>query len=92
MDVARAGCHEDTGAKVTGENARRSKTDRLVRINPRPELRKISDGAISLISEGFDDVVNWGLRRAMEGLPLDVPPESLVEFHTQYTQDTKISQ
>ena len=86
------GCHKETVAEVVGENARRSETDRLVRVDPRPKLCKLSDSAISLISEGFDDVGNWGLKATNGGLPLDVPPESLMEFHTQDTQDTKISQ
>ena len=67
VDVARAGCHEDTGAKVVGENARRYNTDRLVRVDPRPELREVSDRAISLNSEGFDDVSNCGLKATNGG-------------------------
>ena len=61
------GCHKETVAEVVGENARRFETDRLVRVDPRPKLRKLSDSAIPLISEGIDDVVNWELKAANGG-------------------------
>ena len=61
------GCHKETVAEVVGENARRFEPDRLVRVDPRPKLRKLSDSAIPLISEAIDDVVNWELKAANGG-------------------------